>query len=295
MADHSELKKLAEAAPEGPWFGPEYAPGTSHVFDVDLGTLLAYESIDSEKDACLRYVAAANPAAVLALIAENESLKGPHDWLAEDLIKELVDNAQALQENSDLGESGPFAIVLLAAASRIRRQEGSIDKLKAENEQLAKTASCWDRLNIQNKALSDSFRAERDQLKAENERLKTLRSTTERDLAQELEVWRHGPSCWNCGDTGDVHDMVGEWRGQCDCNAAKLIEVASERDQLKADNEALRKDAERYRWLRIDDWWRSPMCVIRNPKDQAKLGSDCPSSDRLDAAIDAAIGKVEQS
>lgn len=163
MADHSELKKLAEAAPEGPWFGPEYAPGTSHVFDVDLGTLLAYESIDSEKDACLRYVAAANPAAVLALIAENESLKGPHDWLAEDLIKELVDNAQALQENSDLGESGPFAIVLLAAASRIRRQEGSIDKLKAENEQLAKTADCWDRLNVQNKALSDSFRAERDQ------------------------------------------------------------------------------------------------------------------------------------
>ena len=32
----------------------------------------------------------------------------------------------------------------------------------------------------------------------ENERLKTLRSKTERELAQELEVWRHGPSCWNC-------------------------------------------------------------------------------------------------
>lgn len=74
MTDYSELKKLAEAAPEGPWFGPEYAPGTSYVFDTDLGTLLAYESIDSEKDACLRYVAAANPAAVLALIAENERL-----------------------------------------------------------------------------------------------------------------------------------------------------------------------------------------------------------------------------
>ena len=163
MADHSELKKLAEAAPEGPWFGPEYAPGTSHVFDVDLGALLAYESIDSEKDACLRYVAAANPAAVLALIAENESLKGPHDWLAEDLIKELVDNAQAIQENADDGEDDPFVIVLLASASRIRRQEANIDKLRAENERLAKTADCWDRLNVQNKALSDSFRAERDQ------------------------------------------------------------------------------------------------------------------------------------
>lgn len=78
------------------------------------------------------------------------------------------------------------------------------------------------------------------ELLVENERLKTLRSTTERDLAQELEVWKHGPSCWNCGDTGDVHDMVGEWRGQCDCNAAKLIDVSSERDQLRAENEALR-------------------------------------------------------
>ena len=35
--------------------------------------------------------------------------------------------------------------------------------LIAENEQLAKTADCWDRLNVYNKALSDSFRAERDQ------------------------------------------------------------------------------------------------------------------------------------
>ena len=35
--------------------------------------------------------------------------------------------------------------------------------LIAENEQLSKTADCWDRLNVQNKALSDSFRAERDQ------------------------------------------------------------------------------------------------------------------------------------
>ncbi|MGC3935952.1 hypothetical protein [Pseudomonas atacamensis] len=82
------------------------------------------------------------------------------------------------------------------------------------------------------------------ELLAENERLKTLRSTTERDLVQELEVWKHGPSCWNCGDTGDVHDMVGEWRGQCDCNAAKLIDVSSERDRLRAENETLRKDAE---------------------------------------------------
>jgi len=81
---------------------------------------------------------------------------------------------------------------------------------------------------------------------AENERLKTLRSVTERDLAQELEVWRHGPSCWNCGDTGDVHDMVGEWLGQCDCNAAKLIDISSERDQLRAEVAGLKTGYEAY-------------------------------------------------
>lgn len=78
MNDFSELKKLAEAAPEGPWFGPEYAAGTSYVFDADLGTLLHYESIDTEQDDCLRYVAAANPVALLALIAEVEGLRAQH-------------------------------------------------------------------------------------------------------------------------------------------------------------------------------------------------------------------------
>ncbi|WP_443700333.1 hypothetical protein [Pseudomonas sp.] len=84
------------------------------------------------------------------------------------------------------------------------------------------------------------------QLMAENERLKTLRSVTERDLAQELEVWRNGPSCWSCGDTGDVHDIVGEWRGQCDCNAAKLIDAASERDQIRAEVAGIKTGYEAY-------------------------------------------------
>lgn len=49
------------------------------------------------------------------------------------------------------------------------------------------------------------------------------------------------------------------------------------------------KDSERYRWLRMADWWDSPLCAVRNPAKQVKLGSDCPSRDRLDVAIDAAL------
>lgn len=119
-------------------------------------------------------------------------------------------------------------------------------------------------------------------LLAEIDRLKTLRSTTERDLAQELEVWRYGPSCWNCGDTGDVHDMVGEWLGQCDCNAAKLIDACSERDQLKAEVEALRQDAERYRWLCSQgEGCPSYPFVVINDFDSTKQD--------IDSAIDACM------
>lgn len=77
-------------------------------------------------------------------------------------------------------------------------------------------------------------------LLAEIERLSTSRSKKERELEQELETWRHGPFCWTCGDTGDVHDITGEWRGECDCLSAQLINANRERDQLKAEDEALR-------------------------------------------------------
>ena len=119
MGDHSELKRLAvELAAANDLFNecPQ---------DNEIG--------DAWSLANDRFNEAASPEVILALIAENESLKGPHDWLAEDLIKELVDNAQSFQDNSDHGDSDPFAIVLLAAASRIRRQEVSIERFRAEN------------------------------------------------------------------------------------------------------------------------------------------------------------------
>lgn len=149
---------------------------------------------------------------------------------------------------------------------------------------------------------------------AENERLKTLRSTTERDLARELEVWRNGPSCWSCGDTGDVHDIVGEWRGQCDCNAAKLIDVSSERDQLKAEVAGLKTGYEAYERVnaelkaenealrkRIDDmspFKGAPLngpdlkCLACGGYHYGLQGLPCPNM-RITAS--AAMGKGEQS
>lgn len=55
--------------------------------------------------------------------------------------------------------------------------------------------------------------------------------------------------------------------------------------------QAWKKDAELYRGLRQMHWSKSHLCVVRNPKTAVKLGSDCPSGERLDVAIRAAMEK----
>lgn len=76
----------------------------------------------------------------------------------------------------------------------------------------------------------------------------TEQKQTVQQLEQELEVWRHGPSCWSCGDSGDVHQLDGEWLGKCDCLASQLIDVTRERDQLKAKLAELEATAEPAAW-----------------------------------------------
>lgn len=185
MSDYSKLKELAEAT-KG-WDNlKSYWPEETEDGDLEVNWFVGAVTEDDDKYPVLevntaqydaledagrlaRYYAAANPSAVLALIAENEALKGPHDWLVEDLIKELVDNAQAIQENADDGEDDPFVIVLLASASRIRRQEANIDKLRAENERLkAENAGlktgyeAYEQVNAELKAEVEGLRRERD-------------------------------------------------------------------------------------------------------------------------------------
>jgi len=56
-----------------------------------------------------------------------------------------------------------------------------------------------------------------------------------------------------------------------------------QRDELAAENKALRKDAERYRWLRIQDDEDFCFAVVKNPH------FDIYEASELDAAIDAAL------
>ena len=48
-------------------------------------------------------------------------------------------------------------------------------------------------------------------------------------------------------------------------------------------------DAARYRFLREQQWDVASLFVVAGSKALVRLGTDCPSLDRLDAAIDAAI------
>jgi len=70
MTDNTELKRLAEAATPGPWY---QHGGIMQVLSHDCETVCETFEDDREcPDA--QFIAAANPAAVLALIAENDHL-----------------------------------------------------------------------------------------------------------------------------------------------------------------------------------------------------------------------------
>ncbi|MFJ2680957.1 hypothetical protein [Pseudomonas sivasensis] len=75
--------------------------------------------------------------------------------------------------------------------------------------------------------------------------------------------------------------------------AAALVEV----DRLRVENDALRKDAERYRWLRSRESAEDPEISVTRWTQltpQSAMG-EAPRLEVLDAAIDAAMGKGEKS
>lgn len=144
MSDHSELKSIAEKAPTGPWvvendslFFKEEGY-TRHMLDADAG----HDVTEKDYYAALKFIAAANPAAVLALIAEVESLR-EHKQLLVDL------------READGYESWASVLVM-------------VDKLKAENEDLRKDAEryrfirrsggiIWTVIESQKKATGDLY------------------------------------------------------------------------------------------------------------------------------------------
>lgn len=86
---------------------------------------------------------------------------------------------------------------------------------------------------------------------------------------------------------GCTASVVALEREAADALSALQAENAAVRQEL----EEARKNADRYRWLRQQNWSEAALCVVARPKDAVKLGYDCPSMERLDAEIDAAQPK----
>ena len=218
MSDYSKLKELAEAASEGAWVQDAFEVVSDGIEDRRVARCSWLTDA--------QYIAAANPVVVLGLIAENERLTNRlevdprHDY---DGISTRDATVKVLDEQ--------------------------VDQLKAENERLAKTADCWDRLNVQNKALSDSFRAERDQ--AEQDYKDVVGTIELRDieiskLRAEVAGLRTGYEAYeqvNAELKADIDRLNDEydkaWRH--DLNDKKNVQaLAAEVLRLSAESEVLR-------------------------------------------------------
>lgn len=201
MTDHTELKRLAEAAPTGPWIAENDSiyfkddGYTRHLLDADAG----HDVEDEAYYTALRFIAAANPKAVLALIAENKRVK-----------------ARLCMCRDCAGQGEVYS---------------GTDSYQGHNQ----------------------------------------------PPEPDMDV------CGTCGGDGVLGPLE-------DFEA-----LAAERDQLKAENEALRKDAERYRWTCVEGNWVARMFG----KWRAHIGEYGDSSPTewyatRDEAIDAAMGKEPQ-
>ena len=222
MTDYSELKRLAEACENHNWRFlteklTEYGIRDDHGYIAFLPVEHpAKYGACPAREAKARFLGAMTPAAVLALIAENERL----ERLAESRLLNWEAEGRALLE------------------------------------------ACSDR----------------NQLKAENEALRKQIPSTEI-------VW--------CA-CGDGHAANSYGAGFMDANGGVCANCDAANQGVEPDLDAMRKDAERYRWLRSQHWNESGMVVACHPKKSVKLGFDCPSGERLDHAIDAAMSKGEQ-
>ncbi|MCP1507707.1 hypothetical protein J2Y83_003680 [Pseudomonas marginalis] len=87
-----------------------------------------------------------------------------------------------------------------------------------------------------------------------------------------------------------------EWANEASAEIDRFQSIEDERDQLKAENEALRKDADRYQWLRSRESAEDPeISVTRwNQISPDRAMGEAPRLEVLDVAIDAAMAKGDQ-
>lgn len=287
MSDYSKLQELAEAATKGPWGydGSYVCPartedGTTYVE--------SWRSVaDCAQPENTKFIAAANPATVLELIAESKRLakKLDHnDYYCATRFETLFHWAHRVLDEPQKNEY--FSIVANGSSYpddpptyaqqmnrlkwKVEAAEKERDMLKVEIERL-RTAE-GDAMTY--KAGMENVAQQRDQFKVENGKF----DEGMRSMACSL-----GAGGYNA-ETLTADQLVDkvQWglTNLADSSAKLLDQVRAERDQLNTENERLRKlptcwsevleqseandqlldkvlelsrDAERYRWLRTQN------------------------------------------
>lgn len=307
MSEIQKLKALAEAQPLKEW--------THSEGDLSMmtGARMYYVSgpegaSDWENWGFTRraasYIAAAKPAAVLELIAERDAYRAA----LEGAGYRMLDN---------MAERGPELARAIGSANAtlVMGIQQERDTLKAENEEsqsvidsLAKVlaeiavALKGEELPLHRHGYHDLpelvavLKLENELRKAESEQFKAVAFDQEAGRqAMEGEIARLKAENERLrADYAALSTFNPEW----DRVAAAQDSVREHMDlanQLKAENEVLRKDAERYRWLRFQHWSGNKIAVVLKPKQAVTIGHVCPSLDHLDAEIDAAMSKEAQS
>ena len=148
MTDHSELKRLAEAATPGPWY---QHGGIMQVLSHDCETVCETFEDDGEcPDA--QFIAAANPAAVLALIAENERLQQREQDLSAS-VKYWFNACGGKQFEAGVKHADEAASKYIDEHWRRQR-----DQLRAENAGLRTGYEAYERVNAELKAEVEGLR-----------------------------------------------------------------------------------------------------------------------------------------
>lgn len=280
MSDWSELKRLAEAAAEiESWYEVRdfYAGGISEM-ELDIVR-------SSDRD----FIIATSPAAILALIAENERLQG-----------------LACAVNSAMHEAGmPVGADPADLADVIHRLQVQVATLQSD-------PNSWQSGYDRGRADGTKTRlSELEQLRSEVEQLKSHRSDWQaKCLKRGFEYVMESDNHYVLADTPEMAVLLGELLGvevRSKDNDSYGETVSELREQLESasasfhrayelekENEALRKDAERYRFVRELAWYVDQAAYVyeignsRSPWTSERAPVD---ADDIEMAIDAAMGK----
>lgn len=261
MTDYTELKRIAQRV-------------------IDIEALDGGEPIG---DAWGEFEASATPAAVLALIAESERLReNPHMRAIRSLSGDCAD---LIAERDQLKtESDRLTSLLKSWRDQAAENNGYDEQLRAEIAGLKTGYEAYEQVNAELKAEVEALRKDRTDWQAEC-------------LKRGFEYVRESDDHYVLADVPEMADLLGSMLG---------VEVRSkENDGYEEANsqlseqieglintihsqESMRKDAERWRFVRNPTATGSPFAVW-SERTNLFLGKFA------DEAIDAAMSQGEQS